>query len=205
MGTARERSSSPVLVVGLGNPGPEYEWTPHNLGFLVVDRLADRYGIPVRHREAMALVGTGRVGEQAVVLAKPQTYVNLSGPAVRALLARYGLKPGDLILVYDDLDLPWRALRIRPKGSPGGHHGVESVTEALGTTEFPRVRLGIAGYHVGDGARYVLSPFPRQQREEVAEFVEYAAEAVACLISEGVEKSMARFNRRAPGERAEDE
>lgn len=205
MEAPRELGSSPVLVVGLGNPGPEYEWTPHNLGFLVVDRLAGRYAIPLSRREAMALVGSGSIGGHPVLLAKPQTYVNLSGQAVRALLGRYGLKPRDLVLVYDDLDLPWRALRIRPKGSPGGHHGVESVTEALGTIEFPRVRLGIAGYRVGNGAQFVLSPFPKAQREEVIEFVDYAAEAVACLISEGVEKSMARFNRRAPGETAEDE
>jgi PTH1 family peptidyl-tRNA hydrolase len=205
MEASREPGSVPALVVGLGNPGPDYELTPHNLGFLVIDRLAERFGIRVSRKEAMALVGSGRIEDKPVLLAKPQTYVNLSGRAVRALLDHYELRPQDLVLVYDDLDLPWRAVRIRPRGSPGGHHGVESVTEALGTTDFPRVRLGIAGYRVGDGARYVLSPFPPERRQELDEFVEYAAGAVACLISEGVEKSMAKFNRRAPGDTAEDE
>jgi PTH1 family peptidyl-tRNA hydrolase len=205
MQPSREPDSPPPLVVGLGNPGPEYELTPHNLGFLVIDRLAQRFGIRLSRKEAMALVGSGRIQDKPVLLAKPQTYVNLSGKAVRTLLDKYQLRPQDLVLVYDDLDLPWRALRIRPKGSPGGHHGVESVAEALGTTEFARVRMGIAGYHVGDGARYVLSPFPPERRQELDEFVEYAAGAVACLISEGVAKSMAKFNRRAPGDTAEDE
>ncbi len=205
MEASREPGFGPALIVGLGNPGPEYELTPHNLGFLVIDRLAERFGIRVSRKEAMALVGSGCIQDKPVLLAKPQTYVNLSGPAVGALLRRYELRPQDLVLVYDDLDLPWRALRVRPRGSPGGHHGVESVAEALGTTDFPRVRLGIAGYRVGDGARYVLSPFPPERRQELDEFLEYAADAVACLISEGVEKSMAKFNRRAPGDTAEDE
>src|SRR5271157_5788534 len=142
------------LIVGLGNPGPEYEFTAHNLGFLVVDRLAARNGIRVNRKDCMALVGQGSMAGHRVMLAKPQTFMNVSGPSVGGLLAKYGFEAKDLLVVYDDLDLPWQALRIRPSGSHGGHHGVESLIETVGTREFPRVRLGIHG-EAGDrdGAR----------------------------------------------------
>ncbi len=200
-----ESAASRCLVVGLGNPGPEYELTPHNLGFLVIDRLSEQYGIRVGRKEARALVGVGAIEGRQVVLAKPQTYMNLSGESVRVLLERHNVQARDLILVYDDLDLPWTAIRIRPKGSAGGHHGVESVLRFVGNVEFPRVRLGIAGYKVGDGAEFVLSPFRRGQRKELNELLDAAAQAVTSIISEGVEKSMARFNRRARGEQIEEE
>src|SRR5579884_4035085 len=112
------------LIVGLGNPGEEYEQTPHNLGFLVVDRLAARHGIRVTRKECMALVGSGTIAPGRALLAKPQTFMNLSGSSVQGLLTKYGVAAGDLILIYDDLDLPWRSLRIRPDGSAGGHNGV---------------------------------------------------------------------------------
>src|SRR6266852_4111180 len=131
------------LVVGLGNPGDEYENTPHNLGFLVVDRLAEMNAIRVTRKENSSRVGLGEIRGKRVALAKPQTYMNLSGPAVEALLERHELKPDRLILVYDELALPWQDLRIRPKGSDAGHNGVKSVIGSLGTQEFPRVRLGI--------------------------------------------------------------
>lgn len=197
--------ATPFLLVGLGNPGSRYENTRHNLGFLVIDRLAERHRIRVSRKEARSITGTGTVEGIPVVLAKPQTYMNLSGQAVKALLARHAARAEDLVLIYDDLDLPWTAVRIRPKGSPGGHHGVESVIQALGTSEFPRVRLGIAGHRVGDGAQYVLSPFRRGQREELDEILDYAAQAVTSIISEGVEMAMTRFNRRARGKQSEEE
>ncbi|MCL4850695.1 MAG: aminoacyl-tRNA hydrolase, partial [Bryobacteraceae bacterium] len=134
---------SPVVVVGLGNPGPEYEFTPHNLGFLVVDRIADRNTIRISRKESMALVGQGRIAETPVVLAKPQTFMNLSGSSVKPLLAKLSLGAGDLVVVYDDLDLPWGGIRIRPGGSAGGHHGVESLIRSLGTSDFARLRLGV--------------------------------------------------------------
>ena len=193
------------LVVGLGNPGRRYEHTPHNLGFMVVDRLAKRHGIRVSRKECSALVGAGAVEGHPVVLAKPQTYMNASGRAVRDLLARWAVSPGELILVYDDLDLPWTAVRVRAKGSPGGHHGVESVTGQIGSTDFPRVRLGIAGYRVEDGAEFVLAPFRRAQKKELDEVLDYASAAVASIISEGVEKAMTMFNRRARGDKTEGE
>lgn len=193
------------LVVGLGNPGSEYESTPHNLGFLVVDRLALQCGIRIKRKDSLALVGSGDVEGCRVLLAKPQTYMNLSGRSVRALLEKYSLSPADMLVVYDDLDLPWLTIRIRARGSAGGHHGVESVTNEIGTTEFPRVRLGIAGYRVPDGAEFVLAPFRRAQKKELDELLDLAAQAVASIISEGVEKSMARFNRHARGQQTEGE
>ncbi|HSW50784.1 MAG TPA: aminoacyl-tRNA hydrolase [Bryobacteraceae bacterium] len=193
------------VVVGLGNPGRRYENTPHNLGFMVVDRLAEQHDIRVKRRESEALVGAGAIAGARVLLAKPQTFMNHSGASVRALLEKFSASPRDMILVYDDLDLAWTAVRIRDKGSPGGHHGVESVSGAVGTTDFPRIRLGIAGYRVEDGAQFVLAPFRRAQREELDELLSHAAQAVESIISVGVEKSMAMFNRRARGQQTEEE
>lgn len=193
------------LIVGLGNPGARYELTPHNLGFMVVDRLAQLHGIKLNRAMAKSLVGVGEIEKARVVLAKPQTYMNLSGEAVQGLLAAEGLGLADLIVIYDDHDLPWRSLRIRRRGSAGGHHGMESVIAALGSDEFVRVRLGIAP---GTGLRaepgFLLSPMGREQLEELPEFLDYAAQATAAIISEGVEKAMTRFNRRAPGQLEEE-
>ncbi len=194
------------LVVGLGNPGAEYSMTPHNLGFLVVDRLGERNSIRLSRKEAQSRLGTGRIGSARVILAKPQTFMNRSGPAVAQLLAKHSLTPRELILVYDDLSLPWTGLRIRKKGSAGGHHGVESVIGSLGTMEFPRVRLGInPGHPVGDGAKFVLAPFRRARRKELDELLDCASEAVESVIIEGVERSMTKFNRHAQGMKKEEE
>ena len=188
------------LVAGLGNPGAEYEHTPHNLGFLTVDRLGERHGIKVRRKEARALVGTGEIEGRAVMLAKPQTFMNLSGESVAPLMQKHEIPPEKLVLVYDELDLPWMALKIKPKGSAAGHKGMKSVIGSLGTSEFIRVRLGIhPGHPVSDGADFVLAPFRRSQKKELDELLDYAADAVSSIIAEGVEKAMTRFNRRAPG------
>ena len=188
------------LVAGLGNPGAGYEFTPHNLGFLTVDRLAARHRIRVTRKEASALVGLGNISGSPVVLVKPQTYMNLSGPSVRALLEKYELAPQNVLLVYDELALPWMQLRIRPKGSSAGHNGVESVIHALGTQEFARLRLGIhPGHPVGDGSRFVLTPVGKAQWQEMDELADEAASAVESIIAEGVDKAMAIYNRRAQG------
>jgi PTH1 family peptidyl-tRNA hydrolase len=193
------------LVVGLGNPGEEYACTLHNLGFLVIDRLAEQHGIRVTRREAKALVGVGTIEGREVMLAKPQTFMNLSGASVKPLMEKYSLTARDLILVYDELDLPWTALRIKPKGSAAGHNGALSVIRSLGTNEFARVRLGIhPGHPIRNGADYVLSPFSRRQREELDELVGYAADAVRAMLAEGVEKAMTTFNRRALGSQTEE-
>lgn len=188
------------LIVGLGNPGPQYEQTPHNLGFLTIDRLAAAQGIRVSRPEGGALVGLGKLAGSEVALAKPLSYMNLSGGPVKALLAKYELQPDRLVLIYDDLALPWSSLRIRERGSAGGHNGVESVIRSLGANEFPRVRLGVSpGHKVTDGTGYLLGPFRREQLKELDEFVSRAADAVKLLISDGAAKAMTVYNRRAEG------
>ncbi len=195
-----------MLVVGLGNPGEEYENTPHNLGFMVMDRLAESHGIRISRKENFSKVGRGTIGGVRVALAKPRTFMNLSGPAIRGLLERYGLEPGRLIMVYDELDLPWGELRIKPKGSAAGHKGMKSVIASLGTSEITRVRLGIhPGHPLKDGAEFVLAPFRRAQKQEVEETVLRGAAAVESIIAVGVEKSMTVFNRRAEGLKPEEE
>jgi len=198
------------LVVGLGNPGEEYEHTAHNLGFLVVDRLGERNGIQVKRKDCRALVGQGMIGQgsaasQRVLLAKPQTFMNVSGESVQGLLVKHEIAPRDLILIYDELDLPWRSLRIRPDGSAAGHRGVDSIIREIGSKDFPRVRLGIhGGRREKDGVRIVLAKFKRAQREELDELLDYASQAVESIIAEGVAKSMTKFNRRAPGSNEEE-
>ena len=193
------------LIVGLGNPGPEYENTAHNLGFLVVDRLGERNKIRVTRKDSMALVGNGSISGSKVLLAKPQTFMNVSGVSVKGLLTKNEVNPERLLLIYDELDLPWKSLRIRPGGSAAGHRGVDSVIRALGDNGFPRIRLGIhGGIRERDGARIVLSSFNREQRQELDEVLDYAAQAAESIIAEGVEKSMTRFNRRAQGSNDEE-
>ena len=188
------------LIVGLGNPGDEYEYTAHNLGFLVVDRLAERNKIRVTRKDARALVGQGTMAGRCVLLAKPQTFMNVSGESVRGLVAKHEIDPRDLVVIYDELDLPWRSVRIRPDGSAAGHRGVKSVIEELGTMQFPRVRLGVhGGRREKDGAQIVLAKLKRAHQEELDELLDYASQAVESIIAEGVEKSMTKFNRRAPG------
>ena len=188
------------LVVGLGNPGPRYEFTPHNLGFLAIDRLAVRHNIRVSRPEATSLVGLGTISGRNVLLAKPQTFMNVSGPSVKALLEKYSGTQSNFVLVYDELALPWTGLRIRPQGSAGGHNGVKSVIQSLGSDEFARVRLGIHPDHpVRDGAEFVLAPFRKAQLDDLEELLDYTAQAVESILAEGVEKSMTRCNRRARG------
>ena len=187
------------LVVGLGNPGEKYEYTAHNLGFLVVDRLAERNGIKIGRKDSMALVGQGTVAGKKVLLAKPQTFMNISGESVKGLLVKHEVSPGDLILIYDELDLPWQSMRIRPRGSAAGHRGADSVIRNVGTEEFPRVRLGIhGGRREKDGAQIVLAKLTRAHQQELDEILDHGSQAVESIIAEGVEKSMAKFNRRAP-------
>lgn len=194
------------LIVGLGNPGAEYENTPHNLGFLTIDRLAEDCGIRVRRPESNALVGLGRIEGQEAALAKPLSFMNRSGPVARALLERYELALADLIVVYDDFNLPWKSLRIRERGSAGGHHGMESIIAALDSAEFTRVRLGVGpDQPVQDGAELVLTPFRRSQEKDLEELIGQAAGAVRSILAEGAAQAMTKYNRRAPGQTTEDE
>jgi PTH1 family peptidyl-tRNA hydrolase len=187
------------LIVGLGNPGPEYQWSPHNLGFLAVDEIANRSSVRVERPEGKALVGLGKVAGEDVVLAKPQTYMNLSGVSVRDLLERYELDPEDLLVLFDERDLPWGMIRIGERGSPGTHNGAKSVTSAVGTQEFARLRLGCGPDHpVGDLAAYVLRPMKKAELEVAAEMIATAGDAVETILTQGIAVAMNKFNRRVP-------
>jgi peptidyl-tRNA hydrolase, PTH1 family len=193
------------VIVGLGNPGIEYAWTPHNLGFLVVDALAEDASIRVTRPEAKSFVGLGEIAGQEVVLAKPQTMMNLSGLAVKELLSRADCEPSDLIVVYDDVALPWSMIRVRERGTAGGHNGLKSVIGAIGTTEFPRVRLGVKPEQIrGDLKEYVTRQIRRDEEEMVAEEIEQGAEAVKVILAEGTPAAMNRFNRRVESEEQDD-
>jgi len=186
------------LIVGLGNPGIEYQFTPHNMGFLAVDRIAEECGVRVNNRHCRAQTARTRIAGHEVVLAKPETFMNLSGASVVELLREYDAKPEeDLILLYDELDLPFGTLRVRPRGRSAGHNGVQSIIGTLGTQEFTRIRLGIGPDHpVGDGARYVLAPLKKAQLEVVSEVLDQASEAVRVILADGVQAAMNRFNRK---------
>ena len=186
------------LIVGLGNPGIEYQFTPHNLGFLAVDRIAQQCGVEVRNRQCRALTARAVIGSEPVLLAKPETFMNLSGLSVRELIAKHEVQPeNDLIVIYDELDLPLGMIRIRQRGSSAGHNGMESVIGALGTQEFLRIRLGIApDRKISDGVKYVLTPFRKKQLRVVDEVLDSAAEAVNVILKEGPAAAMNRFNRK---------
>jgi len=186
------------LLVGLGNPGREYEMTRHNLGFMLIDTLHSKAGGRRFRSESNAMVAEVVLSDQRVLLVKPQTYMNLSGDAVRPLLARYGEgEISNLIVASDDVALPFGMIRVRPRGSAGGQKGLKSIIERLGSQEFARVRLGVKPDHpLSDLSNFVLSPIRNRDREQLAAILEKAAEAVIVILSDGVERAMARFNER---------
>lgn len=180
------------LIVGLGNPGIEYQFTPHNLGFLTIDAIADERKVEVRNRHCRALTARVTIGSEPVLLAKPETFMNLSGLSVRELVEKYEIRPeSDLIVVYDELDLPLGTIRIRERGGSAGHNGMKSIIGAVGTQEFLRIRLGIAP------EKDVLKPFRKAQLKIVGDVLETAAEAVSVIVTEGRAAAMNRFNRKS--------
>jgi PTH1 family peptidyl-tRNA hydrolase len=194
------------LIVGLGNPDPEYQWTPHNLGFMAVDELANRGGIRVERPEGKALVGKGKLAGEDVLLAKPQTYMNLSGISVRELLEKYELGPADLLVMWDEVQLPFGTIRIDRKGSGGSHNGANSVISAVGTQEFSRIRLGCGPDHpLSSRKEFVLRPMKKSELEEAAEMIGKAGDAVEMILGKGIEPAMNIFNRRKPAEEEEPE
>ena len=186
------------LIVGLGNPGIEYQFTPHNLGFLAVDQIAQQCGVEVRNRQCRALTARTTIGSEAVVLAKPETFMNLSGLSVRELIAEHKVSPEiDLIVLQDELDFPLGTLRLQRNRSSAGHNGIESLIGALGTQDFLRIRMGVApDRKVEDGMSYLLSPMRKAQLKVVDGMLETAAEAVKMLLTEGEAPAMNRYNRR---------
>jgi PTH1 family peptidyl-tRNA hydrolase len=196
------------LIVGLGNPDPEYQWTPHNLGFMTVDELANRNAIRVSRPEGKALIGRGKLAGQEVLLAKPQTYMNLSGMSVRELLEKYELALSDLLVMWDEAQLPLGTIRIHPDGSAGSHNGAQSVISSLGTPVFARLRLGCAPEHqVSSRKEYVLRPMKKLELVAASEMIAEAADAVEMILRDGIDAAMNRYNRRKepPGETDEPE
>jgi PTH1 family peptidyl-tRNA hydrolase len=198
-----DRDGGVKLIVGLGNPGEQYRLTPHNLGFLAIDRIAGSLGVEIRNRQHRAL--TARVviegtisGDQPVLLAKPETYMNLSGVSVRELVAEYDVQPEfDLIVIQDELDFPLGTLRIHTRRSSAGHNGIESIIGALGTQDFLRIRIGVAPEHkVSDGQGYLLSPLRKKELEVVDGVLDTVEEAVKVILKEGPAAAMNRFNRK---------
>jgi peptidyl-tRNA hydrolase, PTH1 family len=186
------------LIVGLGNPGREYELTPHNLGFLAVDRIASERGVEIRNRQCRALTAKMQLGDELVMLAKPETFMNLSGLSVRELVAEYEIQPeSDLIVIQDELDFPLGTLRIHTRRSSAGHNGIESIIGALGTQDFLRIRMGVAPERkVEDGQRYLLAPLGKAALAVVDEMLNTAVEAVKVILTEGAAAAMNRFNRK---------
>jgi PTH1 family peptidyl-tRNA hydrolase len=186
------------LIVGLGNPGIEYQFSPHNLGFLAIDRMAASLRVEVRNRQCRALTARAQIGDQAVLLAKPETFMNLSGVSVRELVGEYDAKPdSDLIVIQDELDFPLGTLRIHTRRSSAGHNGIESIIGALGTQDFLRIRIGVAPERkVGDGATYLLAPMRKPELAIVDGMLDTAEEAVKVILKEGPAAAMNRFNRK---------
>lgn len=185
------------LIVGLGNPGAEYEWSRHNLGFLLIDKLAEDAGIAVKRKECQALVGRGEIEGQPVKLVKPQTYMNLSGHTVGCLATKHKLSqpPKNLIVISDDLALPFGKIRIRARGSAGGHNGLKSIIGSIGTDEFTRLRIGIQPDHpISDAKRFVLEQYSRAARPAVGELIEESAAAIRTILTDGVLIAMGRYN-----------
>jgi len=184
------------LIVGLGNPGPEYEWSRHNLGFMLIDKLARDAGIELRRRECSALVGRGEIARCEVKLVKPQTYMNRSGETLQSLLRYLPVENEDLVVIHDDLDLPFGRIRIRQQGSPGGHRGMISATGVLGEQGFSRLRIGIGRPPPAiEPADFVLQSFSPDEAGRLNDIVSRAAEAVECFLEEGAQRAMEKFNR----------
>jgi peptidyl-tRNA hydrolase, PTH1 family len=186
------------LIVGLGNPGIEYQFTPHNLGFLTIDRIASECGVEVRNRHCRALTARAVIGSEPVLLAKPETFMNLSGLSVRELVAKYDVRPEtDLIVIQDELDFPLGTVRIHTRRSSAGHNGIESIIGALGTQDFLRIRIGVAPERkIKDGQSYLLSPLSKSQLKAAGEGLDKAVEAVKAILTEGPAAAMNRFNRK---------
>ena len=192
---ALEKQKTAILIIGLGNPGREYRGNRHNIGFMVLDHLAAKIGITFSRLESKALVAKGEQNGRRLILAKPQTYMNLSGQAVGALLRFYKIPLEDLLVIYDDVDLPYEALRMRPGGGSAGQKGIQSIIENLGTDEFPRLRIGVGRPPAQmQAADYVLQDFSKTQLETLPFVLERAAEAVQTYLSSGIESAMNKYN-----------
>lgn len=184
------------LIVGLGNPGSEYQSTRHNMGFAAIDYISEKQGIPVKKSKHQALIGEGTLGGERVVLAKPMTYMNLSGDAVSALARWYKVEPSDILVIYDDMDLPVGQMRLRPSGSAGGHNGMKSIILRLSSDHFPRLRIGIGRKENNDTIDYVLGKLNREEQEIQFKLLGDVCDAVELFVKSGIEPAMNRYNRK---------
>lgn len=191
------------VIAGLGNPGRKYENTRHNMGFLAVDRLAEKHGIKVSKIKHKALIGDGIISGQRVLLVKPQTYMNLSGESLREVMNYYNVDIQNLIVIYDDLDLEIGALRIRKKGSAGSHNGMKSVVNQLQSQDFPRIRIGIGKSGGLDWKDFVTGKIGRQEGDTLAETIARAADAAECILDKGIDRAMNEYNIKPKSERRE--
>lgn len=189
------------IIAGLGNPGKKYENTRHNMGFMAVDFLAEKYDIKVNKLKFRALTGEGRIAGQKVLLIKPQTYMNLSGESVRMALEYYKAEPEDLIVIYDDIDIPTGTVRIRKKGSAGTHNGMKNILYHVQSDNFPRIRVGIGSGKKEDMIDYVIGGIPKGEAVILREAAEKAACGAACVVDKGIEKAMNEYNKRPEKEK----
>ncbi|HTJ31347.1 MAG TPA: aminoacyl-tRNA hydrolase [Acidobacteriaceae bacterium] len=213
MPDSASRSTGPVVVVGLGNPGIEYVWTPHNAGFLAIDRIAEQEGAVVQNRRCKAQTGTARIAGREVILAKPETFMNLSGLSVAALVKEFGIPPEEradrLVILYDELDLPLGSFKIKERGSPAGHNGARSITGSLGSQEWLRVKIGVgpnlpqeaidAGARRRGGKDYLLDPMSKKDLAVLDEVLDRVAAAVRRIVTDGPAAAMNEFNRKDLG------
>ncbi len=182
------------LLVGLGNPGEKYAGTRHNIGFLVAERVAERHSIALKKKGYQGLYGVGRAGGEETTILLPQTFMNRSGGSVNAAYRSLGVAPGDLIVIYDDLDLPFGRLRVRPDGGHGGHNGMRDIVALLGRKDFTRLKVGIGRPERGDVTSHVLGPFVKQEKKLLPQLLDLAADAAECILAEGATEAMNRFN-----------
>ena len=183
------------MIVGLGNPGRRYQKTRHNFGFIVIDALAKNLKLKINHKDYSVRWGRVILGKKTVILAKPNTYVNLSGQAVSQLVRKFHPKLKDLLVVLDDVNLPWGKLRFRPRGTAGGHNGLKSIIEILGTNEFPRLRLGVSGGKKKELSNYVLAEFNQSQKKDTKVLLGHINQGIKVFIKDGIVSAMNRFNR----------
>lgn len=185
------------IVIGLGNPGKKYENTRHNVGFMVIDKLAETYGISISKLKFKALIGEGKIGAKKVVLVKPQTYMNLSGEAVREIFNFYKEEPEKLLLIYDDLDTGLGNIRIRKKGSAGTHNGMRSVVSQLGFSDFPRIRIGIGSNGEKEIVDFVIGNFSKDEKKKIDEVISNVVKATECFVENDIDLAMNKYNKKA--------
>jgi len=193
------------IIVGLGNPGKRYENTRHNAGFITIDRIAEKYGIHVNKIKHKALVGEGIISGQKVLLVKPQTYMNLSGESIREIISYYKIEMENLVVIYDDIDIPLGQLRIRKQGSAGTHNGMKSIIYQIQSDAFPRIRIGIGNDRRGGLIGHVIGGFKKEEKKEIEDAVERAANATVAILEQGIEKTMSEYNVKLKPTREEQE